>query len=157
MLDEITVTQQSSVISVIFDGEPYLITFTGKIGIGWLGGAGVFFTESEDAQIIKVEYDHGGAERDRRRAGALAEAMPSAIPRPWWHGRWPVVQHTLRTGIDYMDDLVALETERCAKMAEDAHNILAAGILADGILDPKFQEIRRKHGKYIAEKIRSRK
>ena len=122
MLDEITVTKQPSVISVRLDGHPYLVTFTGRIGICFLGGVVMMYPESEDGSVVKVKHDREYADRERRRAEALAEAMPSAINRIWWHGRWPVYQHSLRDGADYIDGLVESarekERERCAKIVD---------------------------------------
>lgn len=51
-------------------------------------------------------------------------------------------------------ELISRERERCAKVAENASAEFASAVGVE-VLDPKFQGIRKKHGAYIAYKIRS--
>ena len=155
MLAKITVTYPPTTVSVTFGGLPYRVTFTGKIEIGCFADTLVFRGESDDASM-EIQEDRENLERDREFISDIPNGAVRrwGIPRNWY----PLYSGSITTGVDYISDLIESareeERERCAKLAEDAHRILAAGIGADDILIPKFQEIRRKHGEYIATRIR---
>lgn len=89
-LDLITAATPPSKIMVRFGGWPYLVTFTGTIGIECFCGSLIFRGESDDANIT-VEEDHKELARQRKLMSELHSGTEQwyewlndwRLPRSW--------------------------------------------------------------------------